>query len=75
MGSSGKLEVEIEVKAPADKFWESIRDSTTLFPKALSHDYKSIEVLEGDGKAPGSIRLITYGEGIYTNIHTYFSFS
>ncbi|XP_015901577.1 MLP-like protein 423 [Ziziphus jujuba] len=63
MGSSGKLEVEIEVKASADKFWECIRDSTNLFPKALSHDYKSIDVLEGDGKAPGSIRLITYAEG------------
>ncbi|KAH7515763.1 hypothetical protein FEM48_Zijuj10G0060700 [Ziziphus jujuba var. spinosa] len=47
MGSSGKLEVEIEVKASADKFWECIRDSTNLFPKALSHDYKSIDVLEG----------------------------
>lgn len=65
MGSSGKLEVDVEVKSPADKFWGFIRDSTILFPKALSHDYKSIEVLEGDGKAVGSIRHITYAEGTY----------
>lgn len=63
MATGGKLDVEIEVKSPADKFWGAIRDSTSLFPKAFSHDYKSIEVLEGDGKAPGSIRRITYAEG------------
>ncbi|KAL6192487.1 hypothetical protein ACLB2K_033575 [Fragaria x ananassa] len=61
----GKLHVEVEVKSPADKFWVSIRDSTEVFPKAFPHDYKSIDVLEGDGKAVGSVRLITYSEGIY----------
>ncbi|KAM0987409.1 hypothetical protein ACFX13_011732 [Malus domestica] len=59
----GKLEVEVEVKSPAQKFWEALRDSTTVFPKAFPHDYKSIDVLEGDGKAVGSVRLITYAEG------------
>ncbi|XP_004297655.1 PREDICTED: MLP-like protein 423 [Fragaria vesca subsp. vesca] len=59
----GKLHVEVEVKSPADKFWVSIRDSTEVFPKAFPHDYKSIDVLEGDGKAVGSVRLITYSEG------------
>ncbi|KAJ0038495.1 hypothetical protein Pint_23050 [Pistacia integerrima] len=63
MATGGKLDVEIEVKSSADKFWGAIRDSTSLFPKAFSHDYKSIEVLEGDGKAPGSVRRITYAEG------------
>lgn len=63
MATGGKLDVQIEVKSPADKFWGAIRDSTTLLPKAFSHDYKSIEVLQGDGKAPGSVRLITYAEG------------
>ncbi|XP_050374201.1 MLP-like protein 423 [Argentina anserina] len=59
----GKLHVEVEVKSPADKYWVSLRDSTEVFPKAFPHDYKSIDVLEGDGKAVGSIRLITYSEG------------
>lgn len=59
----GKLEVEVEVKSPAENFWKTIRDSTEIFPKAFSHDYKSIEVLEGDGKATGSVRLITYADG------------
>ncbi|GMI87798.1 MLP-like protein 423 [Hibiscus trionum] len=54
MACTGKLEVEIDLKSPADKVWSTIRDSTTIFPIALSHDYKSIEVLEGDGKSPGT---------------------
>ncbi|KAK1554301.1 hypothetical protein Q3G72_010437 [Acer saccharum] len=63
MAVTGKLEVDVEVKSPADKFWGSIRDSTSLFPRAFPHDYKSIQVLEGDGKASGSVRLFTYAEG------------
>ncbi|CAN6676070.1 unnamed protein product [Malus baccata var. baccata] len=58
----GKLEVEVEVKSPAQKFWEALRDSTAVFPKAFPQDYKSIDVLEGDGKAIGSVRLITYAD-------------
>lgn len=63
MASDGTLNVEVDVKSVAPKFWNSMRDSTIIFPKAFPHDYKSIEVLEGDGKAVGSVRLITYSEG------------
>ncbi|XP_060214355.1 MLP-like protein 423 [Lycium barbarum] len=59
----GKIDVEVEVKTPVDKFWNSIRDSTNLFPKASPDQYKSIEVVEGDGKSVGSVRLIKYAEG------------
>ncbi|KAK8959386.1 MLP-like protein 423 [Platanthera guangdongensis] len=59
-----KIEVEVEVNSPADQFWEAIRDSTNLFPKIFSQQYKSIEIIEGDGKSAGSIRLISYAEGI-----------
>ncbi|KAJ8547781.1 hypothetical protein K7X08_021017 [Anisodus acutangulus] len=61
--NSGKIDVEVEVKTPVDKFWNSIRDSTNLFPKAFPDQYKSIEVVEGDGKSIGSVRLIKYAEG------------
>ncbi|KAI4328308.1 hypothetical protein L6164_020671 [Bauhinia variegata] len=60
---AGKLEVDVEVKSNADRFWTIIRDSATIFPKAFPEDYKSIQILEGDGKAVGSVRLIEYGEG------------
>lgn len=65
MASIGKLDVEVEVKSDADKFWGIIKDSVTILPKACPNDYQSIEVLEGDGKSIGSVRLITYGEGNY----------
>jgi hypothetical protein len=65
MASSGNLDVEVEVKSHADKFWPTIRDSPIILPKAFPNDYKSIEILEGDGKSVGTIRLITYGEGKY----------
>lgn len=64
MATSGKLEVEVEIKSNADKFWSTIRDSAAVFPKAFPHAYKSIEILEGDGKAAGSVRQVTFGEGV-----------
>ncbi|KAK2374417.1 hypothetical protein P8452_02394 [Trifolium repens] len=63
MALRGKLEVDIELKSNADKYWKVISDTTTLFPKAFPHDYKSIEVLAGDGRSAGSIRHFTYAEG------------
>ncbi|CAH9126503.1 unnamed protein product [Cuscuta epithymum] len=60
---SGKLSVEVEVKAHADKMWEALRDFIFIYPKAFPNDYESVEVLEGDGIVVGSVRLINYGEG------------
>lgn len=65
---TGKLEVEVEIKSEADKYWKNIRESHTLFPKICSDLYKSIEVLEGDGRSVGSVRLITYADGKYMHI-------
>ncbi|KAF2325349.1 hypothetical protein GH714_026977 [Hevea brasiliensis] len=46
MASSGKLDVEVHIKSSPDKFWNSIRNSTTLFPKVFPDQYKNIQVLE-----------------------------
>ncbi|XP_010551642.1 PREDICTED: MLP-like protein 423 [Tarenaya hassleriana] len=40
---------------------QSLPSVCNLFPKAFPNDYKSIEILAGDGNSPGSIRFITYG--------------
>ncbi|XP_011086520.1 MLP-like protein 423 [Sesamum indicum] len=61
---ASKLEVEFEMKSSPEKVWESIRESTTLFPKALPKEYESIEILEGDGKSVASVRLIKYPPGL-----------
>ncbi|XP_057528812.1 MLP-like protein 423 [Amaranthus tricolor] len=61
--TQGKLEVDVEVKSNPDKFWSSIRESDKVFPKAFPELYKSIDILEGDGKAVGSVRLVNFAEG------------
>ncbi|CAH2033769.1 unnamed protein product [Thlaspi arvense] len=63
MGLSGALHVEVEVKSPAENFWLALGDGVNLLPREFPKDYKTIQILAGDGNAPGSIRLITYGEG------------
>ncbi|MED6143643.1 hypothetical protein PIB30_007946 [Stylosanthes scabra] len=62
-GLIGKLEAEIEVKSKADKFWSAIREFATIFSKASPSDYKSIQIIQGDGKVPGSIYKTTLGQG------------
>lgn len=63
MASIGNLEVDVEVKSNPEKFWNGIRDSDKIFPTAFPELYKSIEILEGDGKAVGSVRLVKFAEG------------
>ncbi|CAA2971120.1 MLP 423 [Olea europaea subsp. europaea] len=64
MASAQRLEVDVEVKCDVKKFWNSIRDSSTLFPKAFPDQYESIQVLEGDGKSVGSVRLVKFAPGM-----------
>ncbi|EPS66705.1 hypothetical protein M569_08073, partial [Genlisea aurea] len=58
-----KIEASVEMKSDADKVWESIKESTTLFPKALPRQYASIDLLQGDGKSVDSVRLIKFHHG------------
>ena len=64
MATTGKLDVEVKVKSNAEKFWKSIRDSATIFPKVCSDLYKNVEILEGDGHSIGSVRVVNFAEGI-----------
>ena len=57
------MEMEMELKSSADKVWGAIGDSNELFPKIFPEQYKSIEIVEGDGKTVGSIRLLKYADG------------
>ncbi|KAJ8641212.1 hypothetical protein MRB53_017912 [Persea americana] len=64
MAFTGKLETEEEIKSSPQKFWGAIKDNTDLLGKILPEVFKSIEVIEGDGKSVGSIRHIKYAEGV-----------
>ncbi|CAH1439344.1 unnamed protein product [Lactuca virosa] len=63
MATIGKLDVEVKVQSTADKFWNSIMNSATIFPKVCSGLYKNVEVLEGDGQSVGTVRVIHFAEG------------
>ncbi|KAJ0965423.1 hypothetical protein J5N97_026561 [Dioscorea zingiberensis] len=61
---ASKFEVDEMVKSSADKFWGAIKESTELFPKIFPEQYKSVEIVEGDGQSVGSVRLIKFNEGM-----------
>ncbi|KAM0943146.1 putative Bet v I/Major latex protein [Dioscorea sansibarensis] len=61
---ASKLEVDVVLKSSVNKFWGGITASAELFPKVFPEQYKSIEVLEGDGNSVGTIRLIKFSEGM-----------
>lgn len=60
---ASKMELEVELKSSADKFWGAISDSDTLLVKLFPEHFVSIEIIEGDGKSAGSVRLVKHGEG------------
>ncbi|KAL5720335.1 hypothetical protein ACHQM5_008409 [Ranunculus cassubicifolius] len=59
----GKLEVEVPTKSSSDQLWSVLKKTTTIFPEIFPDRYKSIDVLEGDGKSVGSVILMKYVEG------------
>jgi Pathogenesis-related protein Bet v 1 family len=60
---AAQTEVEVALKSAPVKLWEAIRASADLFPTILPDQYKSIRILEGDGKSVGSVRLVNYAPG------------
>lgn len=60
---ASNIEVEIEMKTPAEKVWSNIREFVTVYPKALPHIFEKFDVLEGDGRAVGSILVTTFNPG------------
>ncbi|RRT46818.1 hypothetical protein BHM03_00055281, partial [Ensete ventricosum] len=57
-------EVLVAVKSSPDRFWEAIRSSTELFPKVFPEQFQSIEIVEGDGRSAGTVRLLKYAKGV-----------
>ncbi|KAI3831232.1 hypothetical protein MKX03_034018 [Papaver bracteatum] len=52
------LELAVEFKSPADKFWEALKTWSSILPEVLPETYKSIEVVEDvDGENNGSVTL------------------
>ena len=60
MAQIAKMEAQVEIKSPSNKFYEVLSSKAHLLPKACPDKIKSIEVVEGDWKSVGSVKLWTY---------------
>ncbi|XP_059592210.1 MLP-like protein 43 [Vitis vinifera] len=60
MAQIAKMEAQVEIKSPSNKFYEVLSSKAHLLPKACPDKIKSIEVVEGDWKSAGSVKLWTY---------------
>lgn len=63
-------EMEVVTKIPPAKIFNAlILDGDKLIPKIVPQAIKTVELIEGDG-GPGSIKKITFGEGLFYTIIT-----
>ncbi|KAL5071055.1 hypothetical protein RYX36_021942, partial [Vicia faba] len=59
MALSGKVEIEIKIQAPADKFYSVFRKQLEHIPN-ISPEIHENKVHEGDGESVGSIKHWEY---------------
>lgn len=60
MAQLRRLHLETEIKCSPDKLFDVYKNKIGLLAKISPDKLRSIEVLEGDGKTVGSVRLWTY---------------
>jgi uncharacterized membrane protein len=56
MALNGKLETDIEIKAPADKFYNIFRSQMHLLPNVSSDKIQGVKVHDGDWETVGSVK-------------------
>ncbi|KAK9115290.1 hypothetical protein Syun_022087 [Stephania yunnanensis] len=54
------IDIESEIRCPADKMYDLLKNHITQLPVVFPDIYKSATVLAGDGKSLGSVRRWTY---------------
>ena len=57
MALVGKQEADVEIKAPADKFFNILRGEIHHIPNISSDKVHGVEVHEGDWETSGSVKL------------------
>ena len=68
MALVGKQEADVEIKAPADKFFNILRSKIHHIPNISSDKVHGVEVHEGDWETLGSVKFwkFTVGMAILT---------
>ncbi|KAK7827604.1 mlp-like protein 43 [Quercus suber] len=64
MALVGKLEADVEIKAPADKFFNILRSEIHHIPNISSDKVHGVEVHEGDWETSGSVKLWKFTVGM-----------
>ena len=70
MALYGKLEIDVEIKASAEKFHEILHQKPHHMSKASSDKIQSCELHEGEWGKVGSILYFTYVHGLFINIRS-----
>lgn len=65
----GKVETEIEIKAPAEKFYNIFRSRAHHVPNISSGSIQRVQVHEGDWETHGSIKSWNYSVGKVIYVH------
>ncbi|XVE74685.1 hypothetical protein DITRI_Ditri12bG0037100 [Diplodiscus trichospermus] len=60
MAQIAKMEVQVEVKSSADKFYDILRNKLHLVPKISPQQFKNGKVVQGDWNTQGSVREWTF---------------
>lgn len=60
MAQTRKLEKQVLIKSSPEKLFDVYKNKINLMPKISPDKLRSIQVIEGDGKSVGSVRLWTY---------------
>jgi hypothetical protein len=69
MALKGKLETEIEIKADAQKFYETFKQQSHQVPNATDH-IQAVAVHEGDWETHGSVKIWQYTVGKHLTVYT-----
>ncbi|KAL1568582.1 MLP-like protein 28 [Salvia divinorum] len=64
MAQLQKLELQTLITSSPHKFFDIYHKKTYLMPSICPGKLRSVQVLEGDGKSIGSVRLWTYVMGV-----------
>lgn len=59
----GKVETEIEINAPGEKFYNIFKSQAHHVPKTSSGSIQGVQVHEGDWETHGSIKSWNYSVG------------
>ncbi|KAE8694172.1 Detected protein of unknown function [Hibiscus syriacus] len=60
MAQTRKIDVQVEVKSSADKFFDAFNTKAHLMPNTITQLFSGVKLLQGDWNSLGSVRLWQY---------------